>query len=58
MNSEVLILVLALATLAIVIAAALWMRARVAQSKNDPQRSSFTEVHGGAPRPNRPGTEH
>ena len=58
MNNEVLILVLALTTLAIVIAAALWMRARVAQSKNDPKRSSFTETHGAAPRPNRPGTEH
>ncbi|WP_375408968.1 hypothetical protein [uncultured Methylobacterium sp.] len=58
MNSESLILVLALATLAIVIAAALWMRARVANAKNDPERSAFTETHGGTPRPNRPGTEH
>ena len=58
MNNEVLILVLALATLAIVIAAALFMRARVAKSKGDPKRSSFTEQHGEAPRPNRPGTEH
>ena len=58
MNSESLILVLALATLAIVIAAALWMRARVANAKKDPERSAFTETHGGTPRPNRPGTEH
>ncbi|WP_191970154.1 hypothetical protein [Methylobacterium planeticum] len=58
MNNEILILVLAVATLAIVIAAALWMRARVAQSKGDPQRSAFTEQHGEKPRPNRPGTEH
>lgn len=58
MNSESLILVLAIATLAIVIAAALWMRARVAQSKNDPERSAFTQNHGETPRPNRPGTEH
>ena len=58
MNSESLILVLAIATLAIVIAVALWMRARVANAKNDPQRSAFTETHGGTPRQNRPGTEH
>lgn len=58
MNNEILIIVLAIATLAIVLAAALWMRARVAKAKNDPQRSAFTETHGGAPRPNRPGTEH
>ena len=58
MNSEYLIIVLALATLAIVIGAALWMRARVAQSKGDPKRSAFIEQHGGTPRPNRPGTEH
>ena len=58
MNNEVLILVLAVATLAIVIAVAIWQRARVAAAKNDPQRSAFTENHGGTPRPNRPGTEH
>lgn len=58
MNNEMLILVLALATLSIVIAAALVMRARVAKSKGDPKRSSFTEQHGEKPRPNRPGTEH
>jgi hypothetical protein len=58
MNSEYLIIVLALATLAMVIGFALWQRARVAKAKNDPARSAFTETHGGAPRPNRPGTEH
>lgn len=58
MDNEVLILVLALATLGIVIGVTLWSRARVAAAKNDPQRSAFTEHHGGAPRPNRPGTEH
>ncbi|WP_165700235.1 hypothetical protein [Methylobacterium sp. Leaf108] len=58
MNSDVLIPVLAIATLAIVIAVALWQRARVAQSRNDPKRSAFTQAHGEAPRPNRPGTEH
>ncbi|GEP07485.1 hypothetical protein [Methylobacterium oxalidis] len=58
MNNEILIIVLAVATLALVIGAALWMRARVAQSKGDPKRSAFTQRHGEAPRPNRPGTEH
>jgi hypothetical protein len=57
-NNEVLILVLALATLGIVIGVALWQRARVAAKKNDPERSAFTKTHGEAPRPNRPGTEH
>ncbi|WP_165937915.1 MULTISPECIES: hypothetical protein [Methylobacterium] len=58
MNNEILIIVLAVATLALVIGAALWMRGRVAQSKGDPKRSAFTQQHGEAPRPNRPGTEH
>jgi hypothetical protein len=58
MNNEYLIIVLALATLAMVIGFALWQRGRVAAAKKDPHRSAFTEVHGGAPRPNRPGTEH
>lgn len=58
MNNEYLIIVLAVATMAIVIGAALWQRKRVADAKNDPQRSAFVEDHGGAPRQNRPGTEH
>ncbi|MER2265516.1 hypothetical protein [Methylobacterium oxalidis] len=58
MDNNLLIIVLAVATLALVIGFALWQRARVANAKNDPRRSSFTEQHGGAPRPNRPGTEH
>lgn len=58
MNSEYLIIVLAIATLAMVIGVAMWQRGRVAKAKNDPERSAFTETHGGTPRPNRPGTEH
>lgn len=58
MNNEYLIIVLAVTTLALVIGFALWQRARVAQAKKDPERSAFTETHGGAPRQNRPGTEH
>lgn len=58
MNSEVLILILALATFAIVVGVALWQRKRVADAKGAPERSAFTETHGEAPRPNRPGTEH
>jgi hypothetical protein len=58
MDNEVLILVLAVATLAIVIGVAMWSRGRVAQAKRDPQRSAFTDQHGGPPRQNRPGTEH
>jgi hypothetical protein len=56
-NSQ-LIIVLALLTLTIGVAAGLVMRIRVAQKKGDPARSSFVRDHGGAPRPNRPGTEH
>lgn len=58
MDNNILIIVLALSTFAIVIGVALFLRARVAKSKGDPRRSSFTENHGGTPRPNRPGTEH
>lgn len=58
MNNEILILVLAVVTFGLAGGVAMWMRARVAKSKNDPARSAFTENHGGAPRPNRPGTEH
>ncbi|GJE16332.1 hypothetical protein [Methylobacterium marchantiae] len=58
MNNEILILVLAVVTLGIVIAVAMWQRGRVAKLKNDPERSAFLDNHGTAPRPNRPGTEH
>lgn len=52
------LIILAVATLAIVIVVAGFLRRRVAQAKGDPRRSSFTEHHGGPPRPNRPGTDH
>ncbi|WP_191970057.1 hypothetical protein [Methylobacterium planeticum] len=58
MDNSILIIVLALATLVIVAGVALWQRSRVAAAKGDPGRSAFTEHHGGAPRQNRPGTEH
>jgi hypothetical protein len=53
-----LIITLALITLVIGVAVALVMRIRVAQKKGDPERSALVRDHGGAPRPNRPGTEH
>lgn len=58
MSNDVLIPLLAVFTIVAVAAFAIWQRGRVAQSKKDPQRSSFTQVHGEAPRPNRPGTDH
>ncbi|AMB46188.1 hypothetical protein [Methylobacterium sp. AMS5] len=58
MSNDVLIPLLAIVTIVLVAAFAIWQRARVAQSKNDPNRSAFTQAHGEAPRPNRPGTEH
>lgn len=58
MDNEVLILVLALATFALVIGMAMWQRRRVAALKKDPERSAFVDNHGTAPRPNRPGTDH
>jgi hypothetical protein len=58
MDNEVLILVLALATFALVAVVAIWQRGRVAKLKKDPERSAFVDNHGTAPRPNRPGTEH
>ncbi|WP_375463800.1 hypothetical protein [uncultured Methylobacterium sp.] len=57
-SNEYLIIGLAVTTLVIVILAATVLRGRVAKSKGDTARSSFTENHGEAPRPNRPGTEH
>ena len=58
MSSDLLIPLLAIFTIIAVAAFAIWQRGRVAQSKNEPQRSSFTQNHGAAPRANRPGTEH
>lgn len=58
MSNEVLIPLLAVFTIIAVAGVAIWQRGRVAQSKHDPRRSSFTQTHGEAPRPNRPGTDH
>ncbi|MCJ2048923.1 hypothetical protein [Methylobacterium sp. J-070] len=33
-------------------------RKQVADAKGSPERSSVIHQHGGAPRPNMPGTEH
>ncbi|MFF8798853.1 MULTISPECIES: hypothetical protein [Methylobacteriaceae] len=58
MSNDVLIPLLAVFTIVAVAGFAIWQRGRVAQSKNDPHRSNFTQTHGEAPRPNRPGTDH
>ena len=58
MSNDLLIPLLAVFTIVAIAAFAIWQRGRVAKSKNDPRRSSFTEQHGEAPRGNRPGTEH
>lgn len=58
MSNDVLIPLLAIVTIVLVAAFAIWQRGRVAQAKNDPRRSNFTQAHGGEPRPNRPGTDH
>lgn len=57
-SNEYLIIGLAVATLVIAGIVALVLRGRVAQSKGDTERSSFTQNHGEAPRQNRPGTDH
>ncbi|MGW5958402.1 hypothetical protein [Methylorubrum thiocyanatum] len=57
-SNDVLIPLLAIVTIVLVAGFAIWQRGRVARSKNDPRRSAFTQAHGDAPRPNRPGTEH
>lgn len=57
MNSDVLIIVLAVATLVLVAVVAMTFRARVAKQKRDGTRSAFTEAHGEAPRAPRPGTD-
>lgn len=58
MDNSILIIALAITTLLVVIVVASVMRGRVAKSKGDPERSSFTKQHGAEPRPNRPGTDH
>lgn len=58
MSSDILIPLLAVFTIVAVAAFAIWQRGRVAKAKSEPERSSFTEQHGAAPRANRPGTEH
>ncbi|MEH3116779.1 MAG: hypothetical protein PGN25_04030 [Methylorubrum populi] len=58
MSNDVLVPLLAIVTIVLVAAFAIWQRGRVAQSKHDPQRSAFTQAHGDAPRPNRSGTDH
>lgn len=57
-GNEYLIAGLAIMTLMIVIVVASVLRIKVAKSKGDPERSSFTKNHGETPRQNRPGTEH
>lgn len=58
MSNDVLIPLLAVVTIVAFAAFAIWQRGRVAQAKKEPERSSFTDRHGEAPRTNRPGTEH
>ncbi len=57
-SNEYLIIGLAVATLAIGLIVASIMRGRVAKSKGDSERSSFTKNHGEDARQNRPGTDH
>ena len=57
-SNEYLIIGLAVSTLVIVLVVASVMRGRVAKSKGDTERSSFTQNHGEPPRQNRPGTDH
>ena len=49
---------LAITTIGLVLAFAIWQRSRVAVAKGDPVRSAFVEGHGETPRSNRPGTDH
>lgn len=52
------LLILALATLGGIGFLAIGARKQVADLKGDPRRSNIIKDHGGAPRPNMPGTEH
>ncbi|MCJ2117052.1 hypothetical protein MKK65_10815 [Methylobacterium sp. J-001] len=58
MGSGITLIVLALGTIGSVGFLAMIARKQVADLKGDPERSNFIKDHGGAARPNRPGTEH
>ena len=58
MGSGISLLVLALGTIGGIWFLAAAARKQVADLKNHPARSSVIRDHGGAPRPNMPGTEH
>ncbi|MDP4005788.1 hypothetical protein [Methylobacterium sp. NEAU K] len=58
MSDGIPLLILALGTLGGVWFLAAAARKQVADAKGDPQRSTVIRDHGGAPRPNMPGTEH
>jgi hypothetical protein len=58
MGSGISLLFLALGTIGGVGFLALAARKQVASLKGDPERSNLIKDHGGAPRPNMPGTEH
>ncbi len=58
MGSGISLLVLGLGTIGGVGFLALAARKQVADLKNHPGRSNIVKDHGGAPRPNMPGTEH
>ena len=58
MGSGISLLVLGLGTIGGIWFLAAGARKQVADLKGDPARSSLVKDHGGAPRPNMPGTEH
>lgn len=51
MGDSGLIYMLAFTTFALVILFLIWQRMRVQRAKETGERSSFTDHHGGAPRP-------
>lgn len=58
MGSGISLLVLGLGTIGGIWFLAAAARKQVADLKHDPARSNIVKDHGGAPRPNMPGTEH
>lgn len=58
MGNGISLLVLALGTIGGIWFLAAAARKQVADAKGDPARSNLIKDHGGAPRPNMPGTEH
>ncbi len=58
MGSGISLLVLALGTIGGIWFLAAAARKQVADLKGHPGRSNLIKDHGGAPRPNMPGTEH